>query len=68
MVLSASICPEAISYPSGMRQGMNLKNVHVCTVDTFPQAALKSVCVFFLSMFLFFNCVFYLYVATKSSK
>ena len=25
---------------------MNLTNVHVCTVDTFPQAALKSVCIF----------------------
>ena len=25
---------------------MNLTNVHVCTVNTFPQAALKSVCIF----------------------
>ena len=60
MVLSASICPETISNPFGMRQGiMNFKNVHVCTVDTFPQAALKSALVFSVSMFFSFNWIFY---------
>lgn len=46
MVLSAHICPETISNPFGTRQGMNFKNVHVCAVDTFPQATLKSPFVF----------------------
>lgn len=46
------ICPEALSSPSGMRQAMNLTNVRVCTVDTFPQAALKSMCIFLKYFFL----------------
>lgn len=68
MVLSANICPETISNPFGIRQGMNFKNVHVCAVDTFPQAALKSPFVFSVSMFFSFNWIFYWHAATKSSK